>query len=67
MNVTSAMIGAIMGGYDRADPSQAPDMIILAYAIGAIIILGYSAVVATRRLPEREDAALPGRPGRLSR
>jgi hypothetical protein len=37
-------------------------MITLAYAIGAIIILGYSAAVATRRLPEREDAALPGRP-----
>jgi hypothetical protein len=55
MNLTSAMI-AIMGGHDRAGPPHAPDMIILAYAIGAIIILGYSAVVATRRLPEREDS-----------
>jgi hypothetical protein len=34
----------------------APDMIILIYGIGAFIILGYSAAVATRRLPEREDA-----------
>jgi len=33
-----------------------PDMITLIYGIGAFIILGWSAAVATRRLPEREDA-----------
>jgi hypothetical protein len=52
-----AALGAAVQKWHKVKTAGPSDMITLACAIGAIIILGYSVAVLTflRRLPERQD------------